>query len=140
MNKQILSLIFVGTLTTLGVRFHDLRSTGEVFADDGLNDQALDQEESEILFARYIAPLLREKCFGCHGSDPDSVEGSLDVRSLAGIMEGGDSEEAAIVAGKAELSALYLAATRQSDDWTQMPPKESEQLSPQELDWLRDWI
>ena len=35
--------------------------------------------ESEILFVRRVAPLLREKCLGCHGGDPNEIEGSLDL-------------------------------------------------------------
>ncbi len=96
--------------------------------------------DSEILFARRVEPLLREKCLGCHGSDPDALEGSLDVRSLAKLLGGGESGEPSIVAGKPDLSPLYLAATRQSDDWSEMPPKEAEQLSAEQLSWLRDWI
>ena len=96
--------------------------------------------DSEILFVRRIAPLLRVKCLGCHGNDPQEIEGALDVRSLAGLLAGGDSSEPSIVAGKPDKSPLYLAATRQSDDWSEMPPKEAEQLSAEQLTWLRQWI
>lgn len=96
--------------------------------------------DAEVLFARRIGPMFRKKCLGCHGSDPDKIEGSLDVRSMDGLSKGGDSGKSSIAAGKAEQSPLYLAATRKSDDWSAMPPKESEQLSVEELNWLRDWI
>ncbi len=96
--------------------------------------------DSEILFVRRIAPLLREKCLGCHGNNPQEIEGSLDVRSLAGLFAGGDSSEPSIVTGKPDKSPLYLAATRNSDDWSEMPPKEAEQLSAEQLTWLREWI
>jgi hypothetical protein len=97
-------------------------------------------DDSEILFVRRIAPLLREKCLGCHGNDPQEIEGSLDVRSLAGLLTGGDSNEPSIVAGKPDKSPLYLAASRQNDNWSEMPPKEAEQLSAVQLTWLRQWI
>jgi len=97
-------------------------------------------EESEILFVRRVETVLREKCLGCHGADPDAIEGSLDVRSLEGLLAGGDSEEPAIVPGEPTESAIYAAATRDSDVWSAMPPKEAEQLSEEELQWLRDWI
>ena len=97
-------------------------------------------ERSEHLFVRRIAPLLKEKCQGCHGNNPEEVEGSLDVRSLGAILAGGDSEEAAIVPGEPENSPLYLAATRASDAWSAMPPKEAERLTAEQLRWLRDWI
>ena len=102
--------------------------------------QTSSEAESEILFVRRVGPLLREKCQGCHGDDPAEIEGSLDVRAAARLLSGGDSGEPAVVAGKPEESPLYLAATRTSDFWSEMPPKEAEQLSAEQLVWLRDWI
>ncbi|MCC9642566.1 PSD1 and planctomycete cytochrome C domain-containing protein [Rhodopirellula sp. JC740] len=95
---------------------------------------------SERLFVRRIAPLLREKCLGCHGQDPDLIEGSLDLRSAAGLHTGGDSDESAVVSGEPLQSPLYLASTRSSDNWSEMPPKEAEQLSEQQLEWIHEWI
>ncbi|WDQ16838.1 PSD1 and planctomycete cytochrome C domain-containing protein [Rhodopirellula sp. P2] len=111
---------------------------GQLFADDIAESSSV--SDSEALFVRRVAPLLREKCLGCHGQDPDLIEGSLDLRSFAGLEDGGDSGEAAVVPGAPEHSPLYLASTRTSDNWSEMPPKESEQLSKQQLEWLRDWI
>ncbi|TWU46722.1 PSD1 and planctomycete cytochrome C domain-containing protein [Rubripirellula reticaptiva] len=96
--------------------------------------------DAEILFSRRISPILREKCLGCHGSEPDSIEGSLDLRSLSGLMAGGESGDPSLVPGNATDSPLFLSASRESDDWSEMPPKESERLSVEELNWLRDWI
>ncbi len=103
-------------------------------------DEELTAEHSEFLFVRRVEPLLREKCLGCHGKDPAKIEGSLDVRSLSGLLAGGDSGEPAIVQGAPDKSPLYLAVTRQSDDWSAMPPKEAEQLSAEQQTWLSDWI
>ena len=96
--------------------------------------------ESEQLFVRRIAPLMREKCLGCHGADPELLEGSLDMRSLAGLTHGGDSGEPSLVPGDAAGSAIFQAAERGEDLYSAMPPKESEALTDQELDWLRRWI
>jgi len=105
-----------------------------------LHAQELTKTDSEILFVRRIGPLLREKCLGCHGGDPDEIEGSLDVRSMAGLLAGGESGEPSIVPGKPKVSPFYLSSTRKSDDWSEMPPKQAEQLSAEQLKWLSDWI
>ena len=102
--------------------------------------EQLTQVDSEILFTRRIAPLLREKCLGCHGNNPDEMEGGFDVRSLKTLTAGGDSEEPGVVPGKPEASSIYLAARREEDLFSAMPPKEAEKLSEQQLTWLHDWI
>lgn len=104
------------------------------------NVAAVSTSKSEILFVRHVGPLLREKCLGCHGGTADKIEGSLDFRSLESTLAGGDSGEPAVVPGEPDQSPLYLSSTRKSDDWTEMPPKEAEQLTGQQLTWLHDWI
>jgi len=125
----------------LTILFVTAVSCGQSFAfSEETNEQATAAMESETLFVRRIGPLLREKCLGCHGKDPEQMEGSLDVRSLSGLLSGGDSGEPALTPAAPEASSLYLAATRNSDIWSPMPPKEAEQLSEKQLGWLRDWI
>jgi len=99
-----------------------------------------DLPAAERLFVRRVAPLLREKCLGCHGGDPEEIEGSLDMRSLRGLLQGGDSGEPVVVAGRPDESPLLLAATWNNDDWSPMPPKEAEKLSPKQLASIGDWI
>jgi hypothetical protein len=56
------------------------------------------------------------------------------------LLKGGDSEEAAVVVGMPEKSPLYLAVTRKSGDWSAMPPKDSERLTAEQLNWVKLWI
>ncbi|MCR9291714.1 MAG: PSD1 and planctomycete cytochrome C domain-containing protein [bacterium] len=102
--------------------------------------EQLTEADSEILFTRRIAPLLREKCLGCHGNNPDEMEGGFDVRSLKTLTAGGDSEEPGVVPGKPEASSIYLAAQREEALFSAMPPKQAEKLNGQQLIWLHDWI
>ncbi|TWT71436.1 Gluconolactonase precursor [Crateriforma conspicua] len=131
---------------SIAVTTRDACYITELAEEDAGQPQLVDRagddrkEDSEILFVRRVAPLLREKCLGCHGNDPDFIEGSLDLRTREGLLSGGDSGEPAIVVAAPQDSPLYLASTRQSDDWSEMPPKEAEQLSAEELQWLYDWI
>ncbi len=103
-------------------------------------DEPTHFDASEILFARRIAPLLREKCLGCHGQDPNKIEGGIDFRSLESLTLGGDSRELGIVPGQPDASSIYLAALRGEEIFSAMPPKESEALDTEQLGWLRRWI
>ncbi len=97
-------------------------------------------DESERLFVRRVARLLQDKCVACHGADEDFLDGSLDLTRGDGLAEGGDSGGPAIVPGAAERSPLFLAVTRDHDDWSPMPPKEAERLTEEQLRWVRRWI
>jgi mono/diheme cytochrome c family protein len=101
---------------------------------------SLQAEDGQVLFVRRVWPLFQEKCLACHGNDEKKIKGGFDMRTLASTLKGGESEQAALVKGKPEESPLYLASTRQHDDWDAMPPKEADKLYAEQLTWIKDWI
>lgn len=104
-------------------------------ADD--QQATLDQHSAERLFALKVLPLLKTKCFGCHGQDPEDVRGDYDLLTREAMIKGGESEEIALVPGRPEDSPLY-----QSILWegSEMPPKESDRLTDEETEFVRQWI
>jgi cytochrome c553 len=97
-------------------------------------------DEAELLFVRRIAPLIHERCLACHGNDEAEIKGGFDMRTLASMLKGGDSETPGLIVGKPEESPLYLAVTRQHNDWSAMPPKEADKLYAEQISWIKDWI
>ncbi|MGE0761203.1 MAG: PSD1 and planctomycete cytochrome C domain-containing protein, partial [Pirellulaceae bacterium] len=98
---------------------------------------AADREESERLFARRVWPLLQARCLACHG---DKAEGGLDLRTAESAGRGGDSGLPAIVPGQPEASPLWRAAQRTDEEFSAMPPKDTDRLSDEELQLLRNWL
>ncbi len=105
-------------------------------ADD---KRALHQSSADRLFTLRVLPLLKAKCFACHGGDAKKVRGGLNLLTRADMLKGGDSGEATLVAGKPEQSALYRAVTWGDPD-LEMPPKENDRLSKAEVEIIRKWI
>ncbi|MBT3914189.1 MAG: hypothetical protein HOF22_13485, partial [Verrucomicrobia bacterium] len=103
---------------------------------------AAEKVEADLLFARKVLPLFKAKCLACHGEEPKKkLKGDFDMRSRAGLLKGGESEEPSIVPGKPLQSPLYLAVTREhEDDWESMPPKENDKLSTVQVAYIKDWI
>jgi len=97
---------------------------------------------AEELFVRRIQPLFKERCLACHGDDAKKIKGGLDMRTLAGLLKGGESEKPSIVSGKPESSPLWLAVTRTGDaeNWAAMPPKENDKFTKEQLAWVKEWI
>jgi len=89
------------------------------------------------LFTIKVLPLLKVKCFGCHGNDPDEVRGDLDIRSRQSLLTGGESGKPALVPGHPEKSPLYQAVL-----WNglEMPPKANDRLTKTETGLIRNWI
>ena len=101
---------------------------------------ALHAQDAESLFVRRVWPLFQEKCLACHGNDEKKIKADYDMRSLESATKGGESGVKALVPGKPEESPLYLASTRQHEDWEPMPPKEADQLKSEQLAWIKEWI
>ncbi len=114
-------------------------SSEESRAADELTERAkTTPAQASKLFAIKVLPLLKSKCFGCHGDDPDGeAKGEFDIRSRAELLRGGESGEASIVPGKPQESSLYSAI--QWKDY-EMPPKENDRLTPVQIELFRRWI
>ncbi len=94
----------------------------------------------EKLFALQVRPLLREKCIGCHGDQPEDLEGGFDLRSRESMFEGGDAYgDTVVVEGDAKASAILEMVARVDSDQA-MPPKQADQLSQEQVWAIRDWI
>ncbi|MCA9217410.1 MAG: DUF1549 domain-containing protein, partial [Planctomycetales bacterium] len=88
-------------------------------------------------FTLDVLPLLTSKCFGCHGEDPDDVKGEYDLRSLDGMLRGGESGEPSIVVGNPEESTLVQAIKW---DGLEMPPKENDRLDDAQIASIEAWV
>ena len=86
---------------------------------------------AEELFTLEVLPLLRTKCFGCHG-EGDELRGEYYMTSREALLRGGESGEAAVVPGKIHTGSL-LGAFRWDD--LEMPPKKSEFCKPENFEF-----
>jgi hypothetical protein len=89
-----------------------------------------------VSFINDVAPLLKEKCFGCH--DPKKRKGKLDMTSYEGLRKGGDNDDP-IVPGKPDDS--YLCDLLTTAGPKRMPPKDvSDPLPKDKVDLIARWI
>jgi mono/diheme cytochrome c family protein len=93
----------------------------------------------DVFFVDKVWPILKEKCMGCHGDRPEKIKGDYDMRTYAGMLEGGESEMAAIIKGQPEKSPFYVALTWEDED-LQMPPKENDRLTKEQMAVIHEWI
>jgi hypothetical protein len=95
------------------------------------------EHSANRLFTLEVLPLLKEKCFGCHGNDPKDIRGDYDLLTREGMLKGGESGETSLVPGKPEESSLYQAVLWEG---LEMPPKENDRLTKEETELIRRWI
>ena len=93
--------------------------------------------EGESLFVTRVLPVFQEKCLACHGKDPQDLRGEFDMRSRTALLAGGESELPALVVGKPQESPLYEAIRWEG---LEMPPKENDRLSPEQIEAIGRWI
>ena len=92
--------------------------------------------QDTVDFTRDIRPILSDKCFNCHGPDPENREADLrlDVRDSA------VGDDRPIVVGNVDQSSLIERITSDDPD-LKMPPESSEKsLTEREIDLLKQWV
>ncbi len=94
--------------------------------------KAGDQNDRVPTFQDDIRPLLQAKCWRCHDDKTNKAE--LDLRTLAGVLKGGESGRV-IVPGKPDESLLYEKVHSGA-----MPPGKKDRLSEAEVTLIRRWI
>lgn len=95
------------------------------------------QAEESIDYSSKIKPILRARCFACHG--PLKQESGLRLDTATSILKGGNSG-AAIKVGDSEESFL-IARIIATDIEQRMPPEhEGEVVPASEVELLRKWI
>ena len=110
-----------------------LLAVGPVFAADL-------KPHAEATFALHVLPVLKTKCFPCHGGDASKIKGGFNLTSRMKLLAGGESGGGGIVPGKAVQSPLYRAVLRTDPDFAAMPPKENDQLTEADRKSIREWI
>ena len=118
--KTIHSLLLVATVFSIGL--HKPIHAGE------MEDQH---------FAVHVLPLLKTKCFACHGADPDDIKGKYILVNRTELISGGASEQPSVIVGHPESSPLIEAIKW---DGLEMPPKESDRLTASEIKQLEKWV
>lgn len=93
-----------------------------------------------IDFSRDVKPILSDKCFHCHGPDPQTREAGLRLDTREGILESHASGGRAVVPGNLDQSEMvYRIET--DFEFDRMPPERSgKSLSEDEVKTLKRWI
>lgn len=94
---------------------------------------------NEISFNRDIRPILSDKCFACHGPDPDARKAKLRLDDRDDAVADRDGH-AVIVPGSPETSALLARVTTTDPDERMPPPEADDALSAEDVEKLRAWI
>ncbi|MEX0700662.1 MAG: PSD1 and planctomycete cytochrome C domain-containing protein [Planctomycetales bacterium] len=87
-------------------------------------------------FARDVRPIFAARCYECHG--PETQESGLRFDQRGRALQGGDSGEKAIVAGKPDDSEM-IRRVRGDEPGLLMPP-EGEPLAKEQIDILVRWV
>ncbi|MEJ7692392.1 c-type cytochrome domain-containing protein [Daejeonella sp.] len=88
-------------------------------------------------YADVIQPMLKIKCYGCHG--PNKQKGGFRMDSPASLMKGG-KKGVNIVPGKANESELLKRLLLPAEDKKHMSPKEKPQLDEKQIAIIGWWI
>ncbi len=91
--------------------------------------------DAQSTWTDHVEPILSKNCFRCHGSEKQ--KGGLDLRAIQSILSGG-TDGSVVIPGRPTESPLYLRIQPDSDE--HMPPVKDQQLSAEEMSFVKEWI
>jgi hypothetical protein len=94
----------------------------------------------KVDFNRQIRPLLSDKCFKCHGFDPQHREADLRLDVQEGAFAKRDDGSAPIVSGKSDQSLIYQRIASDDPDAKMPPPDSGKVLTADQIALIKRWI
>jgi WD40 repeat protein len=92
-----------------------------------------------VSFHKEIRPLFQANCNGCH--QPAKAKGDYVMTDFNSLLQGGESDDPAIVPGKPDDSLLVHLTTPNEEGEYEMPKgKNAKPLHATEIELLRRWI
>lgn len=98
-----------------------------------------DPSAADRLFTLKVGPLLKEKCDGCHGGDPEKIKGEFKTLTREDLLKGGETKSDVLVPGDVKKSFIMTSVRWQDEDY-EMPPKENDRLTKEQIQYLEEWI
>ncbi|MDA1232870.1 MAG: hypothetical protein O2856_19045, partial [Planctomycetota bacterium] len=113
-----------------------LQAESQIIANESFvaNHQAEDALEPLgrfVSFSRNVAPILAQRCVACHNTR--SPGGRLNLDSFAALLKGGES--GAVVSAHKSAESLLISLIEDGS-----MPKDSDPLSPAEIQIVKQWI
>lgn len=95
-----------------------------------------------IDFNFHVKPILSDRCFKCHGPDPQTREAGLALHTeeLAFAALGKEKDHYALVAGDTEASTLVQRIYTDDPQEVMPPPESNLRLTEQEKKILKAWV
>jgi uncharacterized membrane protein len=84
-----------------------------------------------VSFSTDVAPILNQRCIGCHGDGQPSA--GLDLSTYEGVMAGARGK-AIVVAGNPSKSLLVTKVR------SGKMPKNGAKLTPEQISLINDWV
>ena len=138
----IVAVVWLGTGIWTEIKGEESKNDGDAIAAAEKQEAEEKQETEDTanaqIFAKTIKPLLKERCYDCHGPDKQSSKLSLaileddetaDIKGLFSTIEKGN-------AGASEL----LARVKSTGDDRMPPEGKGEMFSAEQADELEKWI
>ncbi|MBX3415352.1 MAG: hypothetical protein KF708_21900 [Pirellulales bacterium] len=99
-------------------------------------DEPAADASAEVSFRRDVAPVLVDRCLGCHGQQ--DAKGEYQLHNFESLLKEGYSGSPVVTPGKADESELYLLVA--TDDADTRMPKEADPLTAEQVEAIKRWI
>jgi len=101
-----------------------------------------EQIPDQVSYNFDIRPILSDKCFACHGPDANKREADLrldnEESAFKALKENPTAH--AIIAGKPELSEVFMRISSKDTSILMPPPSSNLKLNSREIDLIEKWI
>ncbi len=101
-------------------------------------DSTKSKEQTELSYAKDVAPILEKFCAGCHNADEEHPS-QLYMETYESLLKGGE-HGAPIKPGRSKESLLMQKMSKEPPFGKSMPPPRKKAPTPEQVEIIRVWI
>ncbi len=143
MKRPITNFVSLSAIILfLGAMFYSLGGCNRTESSSVISDSLQAVLPDQVDFNFHVKPILSDRCFACHGPDPNTREGNLRLDTEEGAFAAIDSlgERHAIVKGNLNKSMLFQRIVSKDPDEMMPPANSNLTLNDYEIGILTKWI
>jgi mono/diheme cytochrome c family protein len=143
-RSWLYSLSIIGGCVSMGLTGHygGLMSHGDPLAPLFFEAEEVAEitkpTEELLVFKEVVHPILKAKCYSCHGNGKS--KGELSLNSYEELLKGGKDAGKTLIPGDEKRSLLISSLMHPMEDDKHMPPAKQTQLSAGEISILTWWV
>ena len=139
-DRNCLMRKIIPSVVIMAIALVGRQASGDRQVEAGNSGPGGEFSPEEVHFSLHVWPVIESRCLPCHGNDPEKIKGGLVMTNREEFLQGGDNFSDLTSIPDGELKPIIIQIISRSLEDFEMPPKEADRLTANQIADFETWI